>query len=55
MIAAIGEAVRLIFSGDSSLWEIVRLTLLVCGMALLFAAVIGVPSGAWLGLREFRG
>ena len=55
MIAAIGEAVRLIFSGDSSLWEIVRLTLFVSGLALLFAALIGVPSGAWLGLRKFRG
>lgn len=55
MIAAIGEAVRLIFSGDSSLWEIVRLTLLVSGLALLIAALIGVPSGAWLGLRKFRG
>ena len=55
MISAIGEAIRLIFSGDSGLWEIVRLTLFVSGMALLFAAVIGIPSGAYLGLRQFRG
>jgi len=46
---------RLIFSGDSSLWEIVQLTLLVSGLALLFAAFLGVPSGAWLGMRQFRG
>ena len=55
MISAIGEAVRLIFSGDSALWEIVWLTLLVSGVALFFAALIGIPSGAWLGLRQFRG
>ena len=55
MIAALAEAIRLIFSGDSALWEIVRLTLLVSGSALLFAALLGIPSGAWLGLREFRG
>lgn len=55
MIAALSEALRLIFSGDSALWEIVRLTLLVSGFALLFAALLGIPSGAWLGLRQFRG
>jgi tungstate transport system permease protein len=55
MIPALAEAIRLIFSGDSALWEIVRLTLLVSGSALLFAALLGIPSGAWLGLRQFRG
>lgn len=55
MISAIGEAIRLILSGDPALWEIVQLTLLVSGLALLFAALIGIPSGAWLGLRQFRG
>ena len=52
---AIGEAIRLIFSGDPGLWEIVLLTLFVSGAALLIAAILGVPSGAWLGLRTFRG
>ena len=55
MISALTEAIRLIFSGDSALWEIVRLTLLVSGSALFFAALLGIPSGAWLGLRQFRG
>jgi tungstate transport system permease protein len=55
MIGALGEAVRLILSGDPALWEIVRLTLFVSGMALLLAAILGVPSGAYLGLRKFRG
>jgi len=55
MIPALAEALRLIFSGDSALWEIVRLTLLVSGSALFLAALLGIPSGAWLGLRQFRG
>jgi tungstate transport system permease protein len=55
MISALREALTLIFSGDSALWEIVLLTLFVSGSALLIAAVLGVPAGAWLGLRTFRG
>jgi len=37
------------------LWGIVQLTLFVSGLALFFAAFLGVPSGAWLGMRQFRG
>lgn len=55
MLTDILEAFSLIFQGDSGLWEIVRLTLITSGTALLIAAVLGVPSGAWLGLRTFRG
>lgn len=53
--SALSEAVRLIFSGDPALWEIVGLSLLVSGAALLIAALVGIPAGAWLGLRRFRG
>ncbi|HFQ93495.1 MAG TPA: ABC transporter permease subunit [Anaerolineae bacterium] len=42
-------------SGDPALWQIVWLTLLVSGSALLISAAVGVPSGAFLGLRSFRG
>ena len=55
MIEAFGEALRLILGGDSGLWEIVLLTLFTSGSALLIAAILGVPAGAWLGLRSFRG
>ena len=55
MSEALLDSLELIFSGDSSLWEIVMLTLFVSGSALLIAAIIGVPIGAWLGLRSFRG
>ena len=37
------------------LLPIVVLTLQVTGLALLMAAVIGVPLGAWVGLDRFRG
>lgn len=55
MFADLLEALRLILQGDSGVWEIVRLTIVVSGSALLIAAVLGIPSGAWLGLRTFRG
>ncbi|HID50485.1 MAG TPA: ABC transporter permease subunit [Anaerolineae bacterium] len=54
-LSAFREALGLILSGDSGLWQIVWLTLLVSGSALLVAAAVGVPSGAFLGLRSFRG
>ncbi len=45
----------MIFSGDAGLAEIVGLSLRVSGMAILIATLIGVPVGAWLGLRRFLG
>lgn len=53
--SALGEAIKLILSGDTSLWQILFLSLLVSGAALLISALIGVPLGAWLGLRRFMG
>ena len=54
-LSALREALALILSGDPALWQIVWLTLLVSGSALLISAAVGVPSGAFLGLRSFRG
>ena len=51
----ITEAVRLIFSGDKEVAEIVFLTLRVSGAATVLATVIGVPLGAVLGVWQFRG
>ncbi|VAW40470.1 Tungstate ABC transporter, permease protein [hydrothermal vent metagenome] len=53
--SALREAFALIFSGDAALWEIVLLSLFVSGTALLIAAAIGIPAGAWLGMRRFPG
>jgi tungstate transport system permease protein len=49
------EALKLLFSGDAGLLEIVGLSLRVSGIALLFSTAIGVPLGAVLGLRRFFG
>lgn len=35
--------------------EIVFLSLKVSGLALIFSSVIGVPLGAWVGLKRFHG
>jgi tungstate transport system permease protein len=37
------------------LWQIVTLSFWVSGAALLISALAGIPFGAWLGLRSFRG
>jgi tungstate transport system permease protein len=50
-----GSALQLVLSGDPGLFAIVRLSLLVSLSAVLLAAVIGVPVGAFLALTRFRG
>jgi len=50
IIHGLEEAVRLIFSLDPGLWEIIFLSLKVTGVALLISTLVGVPLGAALGL-----
>ncbi|MBK8988053.1 MAG: ABC transporter permease [Chloroflexi bacterium] len=40
---------------DPALWEIVRLSLYVSGVALFISTLIGIPLGAWIGLSRFPG
>jgi tungstate transport system permease protein len=49
------QAIQLIFSLDPGLMEIVRLSLTVSGLALLISAIMGLPAGIILGLKDFRG
>jgi len=49
------EAARLILRGDRDLLEIARLSLVVSAIATSFSLVVGVPLGAWIGLRRFPG
>jgi len=49
------SALQLVLTADPALWAIVRLSLLVSLTAVLFAAAIGVPTGAFLALTRFRG
>jgi tungstate transport system permease protein len=49
------SALQLVLSGDPALFAIVRLSLIVSLSAVLLAALVGLPFGAWLALSRFRG
>jgi tungstate transport system permease protein len=49
------SALQLVMTGDPALYAIVRLSLVVSFSAVLLAALIGLPFGAWLALSRFRG
>jgi len=52
---AVSEAIKLIVEFDSDLAEIIVLSLQVSGAAVLVAAVLGLPLGAWLAVHRFPG
>jgi tungstate transport system permease protein len=52
---AIGDAFRLLTSADSTVWEVIRLSLTVSGFAIAVATVVGVPLGYLLGISRFAG
>jgi tungstate transport system permease protein len=49
------SALHLVLTGDPELFAIVRLSLMVSLTAVLLAALIGVPFGAFLALTRFPG
>lgn len=51
----LGEAFRLIFSGDSEIYEIVGLSLTVSSISVVLASLLGIPAGALLGTHDFPG
>jgi tungstate transport system permease protein len=53
--AAFAAAAGLIAGGDPGFWEILLLSLRVTLSAVLIAALIGLPLGAWLALARFPG
>lgn len=55
ILQGILEGLRLLFSGDPELWEIILLSARVSGIALMISAVLGIPLGAFLGLVRFPG
>jgi len=54
LITGLAHAVRLILSGDPALFEIILLSLRVSGIALVISTLVGVPTGAALGLSRTR-
>ncbi len=55
LIEGLKEAIVLIITLDSGVMEIILTSLRVTGTALFFAALIGIPLGAFLGLSDFPG
>jgi len=49
------QGLRLLFSGDPMLWQIILLSARVSGVALVISAVLGIPLGTLLGLIRFPG
>ena len=49
------EAIRLLLSGDPELWQVIWLSLRVSLTATFLSLLIGIPLGAMLALRRFRG
>jgi len=55
LLNGLGEALRLIATGDAELFEIIALSLRVSGIALIISVIIGVPLGTFLGLVRVPG
>jgi tungstate transport system permease protein len=49
------QAISLLFSFNSEIYGIMFLSLFVSGMATIVASLIGVPLGALISLKRFRG
>jgi len=52
---AVELALRLIFSGDATLYAIIALSLWISGFAVAIAIVVGLPAGAALAIYPFPG
>ncbi|MHB8193190.1 MAG: ABC transporter permease [Bellilinea sp.] len=55
IINGLVEGLRLFFTGDSTLWQIISVTAQVCCTALLISAILGIPCGVYLGLNRVPG
>jgi len=51
----IKQAFILIFTGNEEVYEIVLLTLVVSGIAVIISMILGIPIGFAAGLNNFRG
>jgi tungstate transport system permease protein len=49
------QAFELIFSFSPALYEVIWLSLLIAGVSLLCSSLVGIPLGAFLGLKRFPG
>ncbi len=49
------QAFELIFSFNPALYEVIWLSLFIAGVSLFFSSLVGIPLGAFLGLKRFPG
>ena len=54
-VSGFQDAIQLIISLDPEFFEIVRLSMVVSLTATFLAAIIAIPFGTWLGIKEFPG
>ena len=52
---AFADAIRLLSTADATVWQVIVLSLVVSGSAVLIAAVIGIPLGYLLGVNRRTG
>ncbi|MDZ4169647.1 MAG: ABC transporter permease [Coriobacteriia bacterium] len=52
---AIADAFSLLTNGNQTVWEVIRLSLIVSGSAVALAALIGIPLGYALGMSRHAG
>ena len=55
IIHGIAEAIRLIFSADQEIFQIVGLSLYVSFSSVIISAAIGIPTGMLIGTYDFKG
>src|SRR4051794_7860253 len=55
LLAAVGQAVRLLLSGDPEVLRVTALSLQVSLTATCLSLLVGVPLGTWLALTRFPG
>ncbi len=55
LLEGLRQALQLITGADPELLRIVALSLRVSATAVVLSTLVGVPLGAWLGLRRFLG
>jgi tungstate transport system permease protein len=54
-VNAIVDAFHLLTSGNSAVWPVIYLSLMVSGSAVAIATIVGVPCGYLLGMSRFAG
>jgi tungstate transport system permease protein len=55
IILGFAHAWHLLITGDQDVWGIVWRSLLVSGLSTVVGCALGIPVGAVVGLRQFRG